>query len=101
MGPGYHHVVVLCGAAPPVAFACHEDERLLDAAIGNSVLVSYGCRMGSCSMCRSRLVEGQLESGPRPALPDDALGAGYVLLCRSKPRSDVLIEANREKDLDR
>lgn len=99
--PGYHHVVVLRGDAPPVAFECHEDELLLDAAIANGVLVSYGCRMASCSMCCSRLLEGQLESGPQPALSDDALAAGYVLLCRSKPRSDVLIEANREKDLER
>ena len=99
--PGVHHVVVLRGDAPPVAFPCKEDELLLDAALAHGVLVSYGCRMASCAMCTSRVVSGEVASGPMPALPDEARAAGYVLLCRTRPRSDLVVDANREKDLAR
>jgi ferredoxin len=99
--PGVHHVVVLRGDAPVVAFPCREDEIVLDAALAQGVLVSYGCRMASCAMCTARLLEGEVAAADMPALPPGARDEGYVLLCRSRPRSDLVVDANREKDLAR
>jgi ferredoxin len=95
-----HRITLQQRNKPPLSFTCHEDEFLLNAALASGAVVSFGCRMGSCTMCCSKLLEGSVEHDNQLALTDEQLGQGYVLLCRSRPRSDLVIEPDREGDLD-
>jgi ferredoxin len=95
-----HRITLRQRNKPPLTFTCHEDEFLLNAALASGAVVSFGCRMGSCTMCCSKLLEGSVEHDNQLALTEEQLGRGYVLLCRSQPRSDVVIEPDREGDLD-
>jgi ferredoxin len=94
-----HHITLRQRGKAPLVFACREDEFLLNAALASGAIVSFGCRMGSCTMCCSKLVAGAVEHDNQLALTDAQLQEGYVLLCRSRPRSDLVIEPDREGDL--
>lgn len=86
---------------PTITFECHEDEFILNAALAHGAVVSYGCRMGSCSSCCSKIVEGRVELTEQLVLSDAQILAGYTLLCRSKPRSRLVIDSDKEHDLGR
>ncbi|HEY3677633.1 MAG TPA: 2Fe-2S iron-sulfur cluster-binding protein [Bradyrhizobium sp.] len=70
-----------------IAFACEAGETVLDAAERGGYSLPYSCRKGICSTCDAELrhgnvdVSGKLMTGP----------ASEVLLCKAKPRSDILI----------
>ena len=75
-------------------FLVQDDETVLDAALREGFLLPYGCRNGACGSCKARVVEGEVDyGGDRPqALSDLELHAGYALLCRALPRTDLEIE---------
>lgn len=76
-------------------FEVNEDEKILDAALRQGVVLPYSCRTGSCSTCKGRLISGELAHGE---YQEQALGAaerdnGYALLCQARALSDLEIEA--------
>lgn len=72
----------------------NEGETLLDALLRSGVDYPYGCKHGMCGACKGLLRSGRVESGDLSdfALLDDEKEAGYILLCSSRPLSDVVIE---------
>lgn len=73
---------------------CDDDETVLDAAFRHGFSLVYGCREGQCSACKSFLLEGEvtLKRYSSFALSDSEEQAGYTLLCRAMPDSDLTIE---------
>ena len=71
-----------------------EDETILQAAFRQGVSLMHGCKEGQCSSCKSILLEGELDMLRYStfALPDEEKEMGYVLLCRSQPLDDLVIE---------
>ncbi len=67
-----------------LTFTCHEDEFLLNAALASSAVVSFGCRMGSCTMCCSKLLEDRWSTTTSSRSPRSSSGAGT---CCSAARS--------------
>ena len=80
-------------------FHCHEDQLILNAALASGVSLPFGCRMGSCGMCVGRIVEGTVERIEQLILTDDQVEKGYVPLCKSRPRSDLVIVTHQESEL--
>jgi ferredoxin len=80
-------------------FRCREDQFLLNAALMSGVALPFGCRMGSCGMCAGRIVEGKVDRADQLALTDEHIEKGFVLLCRSRPRSDLVIVTHQELEL--
>lgn len=76
------------------AFACADDETVLEAAMRADLLIPYGCRNGACGTCKGRLLSGEVDYGPHQpsTLTDDEKRAGWTLFCCAKPRSDLAIE---------
>ncbi len=69
-------------------------ESILAAALRNGHVYSYGCQMGSCGSCKSRLVEGRVDmNGQEEALTDEEKSQGTILLCTAIPEGDVSIDA--------
>lgn len=96
-----HRVTVrLPTGAESATFDCAEDQFILDAALASGLGLPYGCRMASCGQCSGRLVDGRVELDPsQGALTDAQVEAGFVLLCRSTPRSDLVLLTHQETEL--
>ncbi len=81
-------------------FNCGEDETILDGALRHGIELLYGCRHGRCSTCKYLVEDGEVDFGDVTAyaLPDNERDAGWALLCRARPLSDVLIRDHRPPD---
>lgn len=81
-------------------FHCGEDETLLDGALRQGIELLFGCRHGRCSTCKYLIEDGEVDLGDVTAyaLPDNERDAGWALLCRARPLSDVLIRDHRLPD---
>jgi CDP-4-dehydro-6-deoxyglucose reductase/ferredoxin-NAD(P)+ reductase (naphthalene dioxygenase ferredoxin-specific) len=69
-------------------------QTILQAALAADLPYPYGCRAGTCGTCKTRLLEGQVDTdGYAPeALSDAEAAAGLILACRARPRSDVVVQ---------
>jgi ferredoxin-NADP reductase/MOSC domain-containing protein YiiM len=64
-------------------------ESILDLAEASGLSPDYSCRSGICNTCVSKLDDGEVEYSEEPLnLPDP----GYVLICCSKPKTNVIID---------
>ena len=85
-------------------FTARDDETILDAALREGHVISYGCRNGACGTCKGTVLAGEVDYG---AYQESALTAaekrlGMALFCQAKPRGNVVIqcrEVNAAKDL--
>ena len=71
-----------------------EGETVLDAAFRNGVSLPHGCKVGQCSSCKCHLIEGEVDllKYSTFALSDGEREQGGILLCRSLPQEDLVIE---------
>jgi ferredoxin len=97
--PVYRVTVHLPSMAESASFECREDQLLLNAGLSAGIGLPFGCRMGSCGMCAGRVVEGRVERAEQVVLRDDQIEEGFTLLCKSRPRSDVVIITHQESEL--
>lgn len=85
------------GAGPMVSFARSgisvrwgsSYQSLLELAEACDVSVRWSCRTGVCHSCETALVAGEIGYQPDPI---DAPAEGNVLICCSRPTSDVVID---------
>ena len=77
-------------------FDCKEDQFILNAALAGGLGLPFGCRMGSCGSCVGRIVEGTVDRAEQLVLTDEQMKSGYTLLCKSRPRSDLVIVSHQE-----
>jgi ferredoxin-NADP reductase/MOSC domain-containing protein YiiM len=85
------------GTGPLVSFARSglnvrwrpEFQSLLELAEACDIPVRWACRTGVCHTCETGLVEGTVSYQPAPI---DAPADGNVLICCSKPCSDIVID---------
>ncbi len=64
-------------------------DSILDLAEANGLSPDYSCRSGICHTCVSKLNDGEVEYSEEPLNPPDP---GYVLICCSKPKTNVVID---------
>jgi len=64
-------------------------DSILDLAEANGMSPDYSCRSGICHTCVCKLNYGEVEYTEEPL---DSPDLGYVLICCSKPKTDVDIE---------
>ncbi len=63
-------------------------ESILDLAEANGLSPDYSCRSGVCRTCMCKIEEGEVEYVQEPLDPPDE---GSVLICCSRPTSDVVV----------
>jgi ferredoxin len=97
--PNHRVTVHLPSMADSATFDCREDQFILNAALAGGVSLPFGCRMGSCGMCTGKLVEGSVDRADQLILTDEQMAEGFVLLCKSRPRSDLVIVTHQEIEL--
>lgn len=75
-------------------FAVADGETILDAALREGHVISYGCRNGACGTCKGTVLAGSVDYGThqQSALTEAEKRLGRALFCQAKPLSDVVIE---------
>ena len=75
-------------------FTARDDETILDAALREGFVISYGCRNGACGTCKGKLLAGSVDYGTyqETALTDAEKRLGMALFCQARPRGDIVIE---------
>ncbi len=63
---------------------------LLDFLHSKGVQAPFSCRLGECSACACRVIEGEVSMKNNDVLDDDDLADGIRLVCQSLPVSDEL-----------
>ncbi len=76
-------------------FQVPADKNVLEAALGQGLVLPYSCRVGSCGTCKARLLGGRVDYGKYEpsAMTEQEQKQGYVLLCQAHALTDLLIEA--------
>ena len=64
-------------------------ESILDLAEQQGLRPAYSCRSGICHTCMCELTEGEVEY---PEEPLDKPDPGHILICCSRPKSNLVIE---------
>ena len=75
-------------------FEVADDETILDAALREGYVISYGCRNGACGTCKGTVLAGNVDYGTyqESALTEAEKRLGLALFCQAKPRGDIVIE---------
>jgi CDP-4-dehydro-6-deoxyglucose reductase, E3 len=76
------------------AFESQDDETVLEGALREGFVISYGCRNGACGTCKGKVLEGLVDYGKyqEATLPESEKAQGYALFCQAKPLTDIVIE---------
>jgi len=80
-------------------FECEATETVLEAALRSGVNLDHGCATGTCGECLARVVSGSVgeELFHDYVVGDAQRMQGYALMCRSRPGSDLEIEAHEAR----
>ena len=76
------------------SFQVEMHESVLDAALRDGIALPYGCRNGTCSACRAKIVNGEIvyrDDGPK-ALRVEEAEKGWGLLCQAIPTTNLDVE---------
>src|ERR1700753_4350153 len=84
-------------AESDIAFPCEPREFVLDAAERAGYSMPSSCRKGVCSTCEAGLLDGEVDQRGRGSRTSRE---GTALMCRSRPRSDVVIKPKRFEKTD-
>ena len=83
-----------------IKFPCERGETVLNAAQRAGYELPYSCRKGVCDTCKCRLVSGEMRAYSGDTLTESEKAAGQVLLCQTRPRSDLVISPREIKKID-
>ncbi|WP_423414730.1 FAD-binding oxidoreductase [Hyphomicrobium sp. B1] len=71
---------------------CRPDQFILEAAKAAGLRLPFSCSKGVCGTCKSKKTDGQVVMTHGGGIRQREIDAGMILICCSKPLSDVTIE---------
>lgn len=76
------------------SFEVEPGQKILKGGLAAGCSMPYGCRMGTCSTCRGKVISGRVDFGDvHPSYLTEAdKKQGFVLLCQAKALSDLVLE---------
>lgn len=87
-------------ALPTVTFALSDkaaplppDQSVLEVADEIGVDIDNSCRVGTCGLCKVKLLSGQVNMAVEDALTPEDKAASIVLACQAKSTGNVEVEA--------
>lgn len=86
----------------PVELSAGRNETILDTALRAGVPFPHDCQSGECGDCKVKLVAGEIDHDHYldGALSQIERDQGFVLACRSRPKSDLQIAWAKELDTE-
>jgi len=74
-----------------VTIDCAADMTILDAAAAAGLTLPSSCAQGLCGTCKSTLIAGEVDMRHNGGIRPREIAAGKVLLCCSRPKSDLVV----------
>ena len=74
-----------------VTLECSPETTLLDAAAAAGLTLPSSCAQGLCGTCKSTLISGEVDMRHNGGIRPREIAAGKVLLCCSRPKSDLVV----------
>ena len=72
---------------------CRADEFVLDAALAAGVRLASSCSQGVCGTCKLPKLSGEVDMHHNGGIRPREVAAGKILVCCSKPLSDLSLDA--------
>jgi len=76
-----------------VTIECAPEMTILDAAAAAGLTLPSSCAQGLCGTCKSTLISGEVDMRHNGGIRPREIAAGKVLLCCSRPKSDLVVGA--------
>lgn len=96
--PVYNITLVNGNEGTSVTIKVGSDEYILESAEDQGIELPSSCNAGKCITCASRLLEGEVDRDSAFLKPTE-MAAGFILTCKSYPRSDCVILTHQEDAL--
>jgi ferredoxin len=96
--PVYNITLVGDNEDTSVTIKVGSDEYILESAEDQGIQLPASCNAGKCITCVSRLLEGEVDRDNVFLRPKE-IAAGFILPCKSYPRSDCVILTHQEDAL--
>lgn len=74
-------------------FACGADQFILDAALAAGLRHPSSCSQGMCGTCKATKLHGEVDMQHNGGIRPKEIALGKILLCCSKPVSDLQIDS--------
>jgi ferredoxin-NADP reductase len=74
-------------------FTCADDENVLDAAFAAGLAPPSSCGQGMCGTCKTTMLSGTVDMQHMGGIRPREIAKNKVLICCSKPLSDLTIDA--------
>jgi ferredoxin-NADP reductase len=69
------------------------DKTVLEVAEAIGVPIDYSCRVGTCGICKTKLLAGQVTMEVQDALSDEDKASGTILACQARSLGNVTVDA--------
>ncbi len=69
------------------------DRTVLEVAEAIGVPIDYSCRVGTCGICKTRLLAGEVTMEVQDALTDEDKASGIILACQARSLGNVTVDA--------
>jgi ferredoxin-NADP reductase len=69
------------------------DKTVLEVAEAIGVPIDYSCRVGTCGICKTKLLAGQVTMEVQDALTDEDKASGTILACQARSLGNVTVDA--------
>ena len=74
-----------------------EEQTILQAFYDAGIDLPSSCTAGVCTTCAAQILQGSVDQSDGMGLSPELQDEGYVLLCVAYPRSDLVIESEKEE----
>lgn len=68
-------------------------KSVLEASEDVGVNIEYSCRVGTCGVCRVKLLSGAVTMEVEDGLEPGDKSNNIILACQAKPTADVTVDA--------
>jgi ferredoxin-NADP reductase len=69
------------------------DKTVLEVAELIDVPIDYSCRVGTCGICKTKLLSGQVTMEVQDALTDEDKASGMILACQARSLRNITVDA--------
>lgn len=77
-------------------FTVPEDKTVLAAAQDAGLDLPFSCSAGVCTTCAALITEGKVDQTEGMGVSPEMQEEGYALLCVAYPRSNLVLETEKE-----
>ncbi len=71
----------------------HPSQTILELSEELGIGIEFSCRVGTCGVCKVKMITGEVEQEVQDSLDDDDKANNIILACQAKPTGEVTVEA--------